>query len=239
MDRRLVVLPTRSDVEEAVAAAVLVELANALRIRERAHLVVTGGTVGIGTLAAMARHPLVSSIDWALVHVWWGDERFVADGDPDRNDRQAVDAIFAGLPMPRENLHPFPSDRGQSVEQARTEFLDAHAEGFPEFDVVLNGIGPDGHVASLFPGFEHGSDDELVIAVRNSPKLPPERLSFTFTVLNNARKVWIVAAGTDKADAIRRLMSDAGVASTPACGLRGQVDTTVWVDAAAASELDS
>lgn len=236
MERRFVVLPTRAELESRVAAELWRGINSAIESRGRADVVVTGGTVGIGILAALRHLGAATTVEWPRVHVWWGDERFVPAGDPDRNDKQATDALLAHVTIPAENLHTFPADTGQSVEAARDDFLGHYASGFPLFDVALNGIGPDGHAASLFPGRDRG-DSEEVIAVRDSPKLPPERLSFTLRVLNNARNVWIVASGADKADAIKRIAEDSPASVTPAAALRGREDTVVWLDADAASLL--
>jgi len=204
--------------------------------RGRADIVVTGGTVGIGTLAALARSPLVSEIEWTRVHVWWGDERFVPAGHAERNEQQARDALFSRIAIPTENLHTFPADHGQTVGDARDEFLAEHRDGFPAFDVVLSGIGPDGHTASLFPGLPHGEGED-VIAVAHSPKPPAERMSFTFDALNRGQRVWIVASGADKAAAVARIVADAPQTETPATALCGVVETVVWVDAEAASDI--
>lgn len=236
MTRRFVVLPTRSDVEVRVADQLLNEIELALSSRGRADVVVTGGTVGIGVLAAVLRNHRVHDVDWAQVHVWWGDERFVPDGHADRNDRQAHEALLDHIAIPVGNLHPFPTDSGQSIETARDTFLTDNPDGFPQIDVALNGIGPDGHAASLFPGRDHGDSDD-VIAVRDSPKPPADRLSFTFGVLNRSRHVWIVASGADKADAVRRIAENSPTSITPAAGLSGVTDTVVWVDADAAALL--
>jgi 6-phosphogluconolactonase len=205
----------------------------AIAERNRADVIVTGGTVGIGTLAAVRHARRVQDIDWARVHIWWGDERFVTEGHADRNDQQARAALLNHIDIPDDNLHPFPSDHGQSVTQARDDFLSQYPDGFPAFDIALNGIGPDGHAASLFPGRDHG-DSSYVIAVENSPKPPPERLSFTFRILNSARHVWIVASGSDKAEAIGRIAQDAPEEVTPAAALKGQMETVVWLDSDAA-----
>lgn len=236
MTRRFVVLPTRSDVEVRVADQLLTEILLAVASHGRADLVVTGGTVGIGVLAAVSRNHRAHDVDWSRVHVWWGDERFVPVGHADRNDHQAQDALFDHIAIPVQNLHPFPNDVGQSVETARDEFLAEYPDGFPQFDVALNGIGPDGHTASLFPGRDHG-ESVSVIAVRDSPKPPAERLSFTLGVLNRSRHVWIVASGADKAHAIRRIAENSPTSDTPAAGLSGAVDTVVWLDADAAALL--
>lgn len=236
MSRRLVVLPTREAVEQRVAEELCSVIDAAIASRGRADIVITGGTVGTGTLVALREVSTRRGIDWPRVHVWWGDERFVAPGHDDRNERQAREAVFSHVDIPAANLHVFPADIGQTIEVARDAFLAENSGGFPHFDVVLNGIGPDGHVASLFAGRDHG-DGEQVIAVTNSPKPPPQRLTFTFEVLNRCDHMWIVAAGDDKADAVERLMSNAPVSETPATGLRGTAETVVWVDASAAAKV--
>ena len=240
MNRRLEVLDTRSALEERVADELLTVIEDATFARGRADVVVTGGTVGIGILAAMARSARSTTTRWTLVHVWWGDERYVQAGDPDRNEGQANDALFVHVDIPARNLHRFPADDGTSIADARHRFrahLVEELGDHPRFDVVLNGIGPDGHVASLFPGLPHGREGDLVIAVENSPKPPPHRLSLTAEALNGGRRVWIVAAGEDKADAIARLMADSPASETPATALAGIEETTVWVDRAAAGLL--
>jgi len=236
MSRRLEVLPTRTAVEDRVAIELLDAIESALAARGHADIVVTGGTVGIGVLAAVSRSPRASAVDWARVHVWWGDERFVPAEHLERNERQAREALFSHIDIPNTNLHPFPADHGQTLSDARDEFLAENVDGFPEFDVVLNGIGPDGHAASLFPGLPHGEGEDI-IAVENSPKPPAQRLSFTFDALNRGLRVWIVASGADKAAAVARILADSPESETPAAALSGVVETVVWVDADAASAI--
>jgi 6-phosphogluconolactonase len=238
--RKLEVLDDRAAVERIVATALLDAIADATFARGRADIVITGGTVGIGTLAQVARIAEHRDIAWHLVHLWWGDERFVPTGDPDRNEGQAATALIDHIAIPERNVHAFPADDGQGIGAARDAFrseVRTELGEHPRFDVVLNGIGPDGHVASLFPGLPHGELGDLVIALENSPKPPPARLSFTFEALNGGRRVWIVAAGDDKADAIARLMSGSPVDVTPASGLHGTDETVVFIDRAAASAL--
>ena len=237
---RIEVFATRADVENAVAADVLTELTHVISNRGRADIVLTGGTVGIGSLAAIAAHPNRDTVDWSAVRVWWGDERFVPTGDPDRNELQATAALLTHIPLSPANVFRFPAADGLSVEAARDRFdavLRTAFDGDPLFDVVLNGIGPDGHVASLFPGRDHGASGDLVISVEDSPKPPPTRLSLTFAALNRGSKVWIVAAGTDKADAIGRLIEGAPEAEIPATALKGTVETALYVDEAAAASI--
>lgn len=238
---RVVTLPDRSAVEAAVATDVLIELARAIAENGRADIVLTGGTVGIGSLAAIAHHPDRDEVDWREVRFWWGDERFVPTSDPDRNEGQATDALLGKLPLTLSHVFRFPAADGITLESARDRFEQTIRDEFlgePRFDVVLCGIGPDGHVASLFPGREHGDGSRFVIAVDDSPKPPPRRLSMTFEALNRGNRVWIVCAGTDKADAIRRLMRGAPVSEIPATGLHGRIETALYIDDAASALID-
>lgn len=234
--RKLVVEETRDLLVRRVANDFITVVSLAVENADRADVVLTGGSVGIDVLNAVRNSPLVDSIDWSKVRVWWGDERFVEAGHEDRNDAQAMEALLDSVPLDPRNVHPFPAAQGQSLTQARDNFvgtLDREFHGRPHFDVVLNGIGPDGHVASLFPGLPHGNPGEFVVAVDDSPKPPPMRLSLTFAALNAGEQVWIVAAGSDKAGAIHALMNDGEADGVPAVFLDGTRETRVYVDSLA------
>lgn len=237
MNRRVLVLPDADAVAQTTAARLLTAVADALTMQARAHIVVTGGTVGIATLAAVAASPLRESIDWTSVHVWWGDERFVAAGDPDRNEGQAQDALLRHVPLPEENIHRMgDSDTFPSAEAAAAAYhAEIAAHGNPQWDVLLLGLGPDGHVASLFPqhaGFTHGA--ATVLAVHDSPKPPPTRVSLGMVAIDRARQVWVVAAGDGKAEAVRDCL--AGNQSYPGAVVHG-TEATLWIiDSAAAAK---
>lgn len=237
--RKLVVEETRDLLVRRIANDFITVLSLAVAKSDRADVVLTGGSVGIDVLKAVRNSPLVDSIDWSKVSIWWGDERFVEAGHEDRNDAQAMDALLDSLPLDPRNVHPFPAAHGQSLAQARDDFaekLDREFDGRPHFDVLLNGIGPDGHVASLFPGLPHGNPGEFVVAVDDSPKPPSMRLSLTFAALNAGEQVWIVAAGSDKADAIHALMNGGDASSVPAVLLEGTRETRVYVDSLAGAK---
>lgn len=237
--RKLVVEETRDLLVRRIANDFITVLSLAVAKSDRADVVLTGGSVGIDVLKAVRNSPLVDSIDWSKVSIWWGDERFVEAGHEDRNDAQAMDALLDSLPLDPRNVHPFPAAHGQSLVQARDDFagtLDREFDGRPHFDVLLNGIGPDGHVASLFPGLPHGNPGEFVVAVDDSPKPPSMRLSLTFAALNAGEQVWIVAAGSDKADAIHALMNGGDASSVPAVLLEGTRETRVYVDSLAGAK---
>jgi 6-phosphogluconolactonase len=224
-------------VAQAAAQAVVGKLAQLLDAQPLAHLVVTGGTVGILTLAKLAE--IESSVDWARVHIWWGDERFVEKASSDRNAVQARDAWLAKASVPSANIHEFPaSDEGLTLDQAAAAFAAEVASytpqnsSLPVFDIVLLGMGPDGHVASLFPGSQAFSSAPIVIAEHNSPKPPPQRLSFTYGVINAATEVWFTVAGADKASAVTAVFND-NDCDLPAAKIAASSKTVWFVDKAA------
>ena len=236
--RSVVIYADQQAVADATAARLGVTVSDVLAARGVAHLVLTGGTVGIGLLASLAASPLASLIDWTSVHVWWGDERFVSAGDPDRNEGQAQEALLGRVPIPEENIHRVgSSDAFASAEDAAAAYaLKITTQGTPVWDVVMLGMGPDGHVASLFPAHPVYAAAYVAsaIAVHDSPKPPPIRISLSLASINCAREVWIVAAGATKADAVARGL--AGDTELPVAAVAG-TERTLWLIDAAASTL--
>ena len=248
MNRQVVVHPDASTLVEATAARLLVALLDLQSVRRPVHLVLTGGTVGIDVLRAVAAGPLCPAVDWSGVHLWWGDERLLPDGDPERNEVQARAALIdpLGDALPAANVHAVPAlgpaapDGETAAARYVAELAAYAAEGAraPRFDVLLLGLGPDGHVASLFPGRDTLAEaHQLVVAEHHSPKPPPERVSMTFPLITSAREVWLVAAGGQKAAAVASALSGAPVTTTPAAGAQG-TERTLWlIDAAAAADV--
>lgn len=236
----------------AVAVAVADELcrrvADAVAARGEAHVVLTGGSMGEAVMTELATRARSGDLDeqvWRATHLWWGDERFVPSGDEDRNDAQADAAGLGDLPVLKKHVHRVPSGTGAvRLEAAAARYAaDLAAEALrgagpaevpvPRFDVVMLGVGPDGHVASLFP--DHPALAEQVrttVAVDDSPKPPPHRVSLTLPAINAARAVWLVVAGADKAEAVRVSLDDGPL---PAARVAGTGETVWWVDEAAAS----
>ena len=233
-----------AQVAATAAAAAIDVLAAAIDARGEAHIMLTGGTVGIATIAAIGKDPKVGSIDWQKVHFWWGDERFVAPDSPDRNALQAKQALLDSISTDPFKVHEFPStaEFGGDLDEAAAGFaaeLAAVAPGTerqPRFDVVFMGMGPDGHVASLFPGKDAPAAGLTVIAEHDSPKPPPQRLSFTYEVLNAVESIWFLVAGADKADAAAAALGDSG-STLPAARVKGTRETVWFIDQAAASKL--
>lgn len=222
---------------QAVAARLITRLTDVQTERGTASVVLTGGTIGIATLAAVAASPARDAVDWRAVDVWWGDERFVPADSPDRNEKQAREALLDVLDLDPERVHPMPaSDSGLSPEEAADRYAAALGSGV-EFDVLMLGMGPDSHVASLFPGHPALHEkDRLVVAVHDSPKPPPTRVSLTFPAIQAAREVWVIASGAEKAPAVRVGLTCDHL-EAPAAGARGVERTLFLVDRAAAAEI--
>ncbi|WP_433423080.1 6-phosphogluconolactonase [Microtetraspora malaysiensis] len=232
---------------QAVAARLITRLADTQAARGSAHLVLTGGTVGIATLAALAGSKARDAIDWRALDVWWGDERFLPAGDPERNETGARTALLDHVDVDPARVHAMPAaDSGLTAEEA-AEVYAAELEKasrpedhgpVPSFDVLLLGMGPDSHVASLFPGQPALYEEErAVVAVHGAPKPPPTRLSLTLPAIKAAREVWIVAAGAEKAQAVHLALSGAGPIQVPAAGARGSRRTLFLLDRAAAGKI--
>jgi 6-phosphogluconolactonase len=231
--------PDAESLATAVAGELLTRLADAQSAGHEPQIALTGGTIAEALHRELARLSPGSDVDWSRVVVWWGDERFVPADDPDRNAVQARRAFLDEVGA--THVHELPSsDSDDDVHAAASAFEEVVREhGAGEFEVVMLGIGPDGHVASLFPGFPQLEvDDRIVVGVTDSPKPPPQRISFTFAALNRSRSVWVIASGEGKADAVAAALADTGsVTDTPARGVHGLADTTYFLDRAAASRL--
>jgi 6-phosphogluconolactonase len=232
----------------AVAARFVTRLVDVQSTGKVAQVVLTGGRVAAAVYRAVTESPARTAIDWQRVEFWWGDERFLPDGDPERNETQARDALLAHVDVDPARVHPMAADAGQGPEAAAAAYAEELAaaagpddrDGVPTFDVLMLGVGPDGHVASLFP--EHPELrvlDRAAVAVHDSPKPPPTRVSLTFPALNRAHEVWFVVSGEDKAKAVRLALSDTGRLQIPAAGVKG-LNRTLWLlDEASAQEIPS
>ena len=208
-------------------------------------VVLTGGGIADRIHAAVAQSLARQEVDWSRVELWWGDERFLPAGDPDRNETQARKALLDQMDLDPSRVHPMAASdvADNDPDRGAEEYVHALAAAAPRrpdqamFDVVMLGVGPDGHVASLFPGQPALHDTRQVCAVRDSPKPPSTRITLTMPVLKQAREVWFVVAGEDKAEAVHRALNDAEPEQTPAAGPRGTQRTLWLLDSAAASQL--
>ena len=206
-------------------------------------IVLTGGTAGIGLLdrlsARQTGHSQQNSIDWSRMHVFFGDERNVPRHHPDSNEGQAADALLDSVGIPPDRVHGYGLD-GSSMEgavNAYTRLLDRVA---PDgFDLHLLGMGGEGHINSLFP-YSVGLRDDApaVLAVHDSPKPPPERVTLTLPAIRNSQRVWFLVSGSEKATAASRLVQGTQSTSWPAAGARGKKETLLFVTSDAAALLD-
>ena len=233
---------------KAVAARLVTRLVDAAAARGTASLVLTGGGIGTAVLAELAAAQARDAVDWRHLDVWWGDERFVPSGDKERNETGARAALLDHVDVDPARVHPMPPSDGPDGDDpdaaaARyatwlTEAATPEDHGpVPSFDVLLLGIGPEGHIASLFPGMPALYDERSVVAVRNSPKPPPTRLSLTLPSINAAKEVWILASGKEKAGAVALALSGAGPVQVPAAGAHGRQRTLFLLDSDAAGQL--
>ncbi|QZH59030.1 6-phosphogluconolactonase [Mycolicibacterium farcinogenes] len=231
------IIETYAGAEELAAAAsarLVGAITSAIAARGAADIVLTGGTVGI----AMLRHVAGAEIEWSNVRLYWGDDRFVPQGDAERNDQQAYDALLEGVNIPPANVHRMATSDGEFGD-AIDDAAAAYAEQLPaQFDVHLLGMGGEGHINSLFPDTPAVREaTRLVVAVTDSPKPPPRRISLTLPAIRQSREVWLVVSGEAKADAVAAAIGGADPVDVPAAGAIGQ-EKTVWLlDEAAAGKL--
>jgi 6-phosphogluconolactonase len=245
----VVVHPDADALAEAVAARLITRLADVQAARGGASVVLTGGGVGTASLAAIARSPARSALDWGRLEVWWGDERFLPSGHADRNETQARAALLDQVPVRADTVHPMPASDAADVRGDPEVAADLYRAALaasarpenhsrvPAFDVLLLGVGPDAHVASLFPDQPALYETRPVVAVHGAPKPPPTRLTLTLPAIRTAQEVWLVVAGEDKAAAVRMALSGGGEVQVPAAGARGRHRTLWLLDRPAASAL--
>ncbi|MFD7165562.1 6-phosphogluconolactonase [Streptomyces violascens] len=246
---QLVVHHDKELMAQAAAARLITKVVDAQAARGSASVVLTGGRNGNGLLAALASSPARDAIDWSRLDLWWGDERFVPEDDPERNYTQARAALLDAVPLDPKRVHAMPAAGGaygQDADAAAAAYAAELADAagpedhgpVPTFDVLMLGVGPDTHVASLFPELPAVRETErTVVGVHGAPKPPPTRISLTLPAIRAAREVWLLAAGEDKAHAAAIALSGAGEVQAPAAGAYGRARTLWLLDAAAASQL--
>ncbi len=192
----------KADAVEAIAAAqdyIAIAARNAIAQRHAFRMVLAGGE----TPRRLYERIASTDSDWTYWHIYFGDERCVPAQDAQRNSVMAERAWLSGSAIPRSQVHPIPAELGPAAAAAA---YSRELEPAGEFDLVLLGLGEDGHTASLFPGRDWGPrpQDPAVLAVRNAPKPPPDRVSLSAWRLSFTRSVVVLVAGESKQDAVRR-----------------------------------
>ncbi|MCY7413351.1 MAG: 6-phosphogluconolactonase, partial [Salinibacterium sp.] len=182
-ERRVIVHPDKETLCASVAARFITKVVDLIHEFGEASIVLSGGSVGIAVLSAINASPARDTVDWSRVNIWWGDERWLPSGDPERNEVQARAALLDHVSLDPARVHAFAaSDQGLELDDASAAYaaeIRDHAPKnatLPHFDITFLGLGADAHVASLFPERGGVRETELaVISVRNSPKPPSER----------------------------------------------------------------
>ncbi|WP_020497830.1 6-phosphogluconolactonase [Sciscionella marina] len=249
MKPQLLAHTNREQLAAAAAARLVTRIVDVQSARDNAAVVLTGGGAGIAVLEHVRDSPARDAVDWAKLDIYWGDERFLPEGDPERNATQAFGALLDHVPVDPERVHVMaPSDGafGDDPEAAAADYARILAENatpedhgaVPRFDVLMLGVGPEGHVASVFPESPAVYETEQsVVAVRNCPKPPPTRISLTLPAIRHAEEVWIVTDGAGKAPAVAMALAGAGEVQLPAAGALGTHRTLWLTDTKAAGKI--
>lgn len=211
------------ELAEEVTAQILLAIENGLLAKGEFHLVLTGGTLGVQISQALVAAFNGAPELYKGLHIWFSDERFVNLNSSERNAAPLHGTLTNTNVVVHESLAP---DSPATIEDAVRDYEEA-LRGVT-IDLNILGVGPDGHVASLFPGVADLDDQRDIFAITDSPKPPASRISFTMKFLNQAEEIWIVAAGASKADAVAKIIE--GDLSIPASYVSAQVRTRLIVD---------
>ena len=215
---RVTVFPSAAALAEGVAELFAERAAEAVAERGRFRVLLAGGETPLAAYRRLAAAPWAELVPWSAADLFFGDERAVGECDGARNDAAVRDALLLHVPVPPENVHPIPAlapDAAERYEALLRARLGARAPAIPVLDLVLLGLGEDGHTASLFPGQPAAEEGvRLVVRVDGAPKPPPSRVTVTLPLLNAARAALFVVSGAAKRDALARVLG--GDASLPA-----------------------
>jgi 6-phosphogluconolactonase len=233
----------------AAAARLITRIVDIQSASGSASLVLTGGGIVIAALRRLANTQSAAAVDWRRLDIYWGDERFLPHGHPERNETQAREALLDHVGVDPARVHPMGASDGPwgddpDAAAAAYEDLLMHSRRpedrgpAPSFDICCLGVGDDGHVASVFPGSPAVYETErAVIGVRGSPKPPPTRITLTLPAIRCAVEVWLTVSDSEKAAAVTMALSGAGEVQLPAAGATGRRRTLWLLDRAAAAKL--
>jgi 6-phosphogluconolactonase len=241
IDSEIVVLPDAEALAQEAARRFAALAGEAVASRGRFSVALSGGSTPGVLYRLLAEEPQRSSIAWKQVHLFWGDERCVPPDHPESNYRLAHETLIAHVSIPPQNVHRL---RGELEPAAAARSYERELQDFfcgpkPRFDLVLLGIGSDGHTASLFPRSEALAETgRLAVAVTaHYGDRPAERVTLTLPAINSARQVWFLVSGVAKAEIVQRVLEDADP-HLPARLVRPAAGQLTWLlDAAAAGCL--
>ena len=210
----------------------------AVAARGRFSVALSGGSSPKKLYELLASPAYRERVPWAETFFFFGDERNVPSTDPDSNEGQAREALLGPVGVPEDNIHGF--DLGAiSMEHAAQAYEGEIREFAPEgFDLHLLGMGPEGHINSIFPHSEAVYETEdFAVPVHDSPKPPAERVTLTYPAVNRSQRVWLLVSGEQKAEAAAQLVAGAAAEDWPAAGAHGTEETVLFLTDDAAEEL--
>jgi 6-phosphogluconolactonase len=239
-------LTTPQDLFQAAAEEVIRAATDAIAQRGRFTIALSGGSTPKNLYTLIAANAS-TSLPWDRMFFFWGDERHVPPDDPDSNYRMAKEALLSKVPIPPANVFPVPAGMqdaaaaAEAYEQTVQKFFALSAGELPRFDLILLGMGPDGHTASLFPETAALQERSRLVVANWVEKLKTSRITFTLPVLNSARCVAFLVSGTDKAAALHEVLEgDAPAEKYPAKLVQPGDGKLIWfLDRASASQLSS
>ncbi|MFQ5776545.1 MAG: 6-phosphogluconolactonase [Terriglobia bacterium] len=236
----LVVCPDLESLSREAAQRLATAAANRSTRAAPFRVALAGGSTPRQLYTLLASEEFRTRIPWQQMHFFWGDERLVPKDHPQSNYRMAVESLLKHVPVPGENIHPVPTQASLdgsalAYEQTlRTHFN--QRRGVPAFDLILLGLGADGHTASLFPHAATLEEKERLVVAHNPPTVPLARVTFTLPLLNKAQRIFFLVAGEEKAAALHQVVE--GGERLPAQRVAPRKGELVWlVDVAAASQL--
>lgn len=239
MNKIVEVLPDKAALIERSLAVVLSKMHTAIQQSDRCTIALAGG----GTPKPLYEEIASQDLPWDKIHVFWGDERYVPPDHPDSNQGMARQAWLDNVPIPEVNIHPMPTDGANPAADAEKheahlrKFFKSAAREFPQFDIILLGIGDDAHTASLFPHTDALQVQDHLVTVGNKDGQP--RITFTASLINHSRCVIFLVAGAGKRPALAQIFApDANPLTYPARLIQPQGELWWLLDESAGQELE-
>ncbi len=241
MGRAIHIFNNAEAVSRAAAELVVLAANQAIEARGLFNIALSGGSTPKRLYQHLASDAYKRQIDWQKVHIYFGDERNVPPEHPESNYRMAREAFLDQLPIPEQQIHRMQGER-EDLEKAAAEYaellkaLPTH-NGLPQFDLILLGMGDDGHTASLFPGTVALNEKSKMVIAQTVPQLNTRRITLSYPLINNARQVMLLVAGESKASRLEEVLVSAPEGRYPVQGIKPKGILNWLLDRSAASKL--
>ncbi len=244
MDPRLHISEDAERLAEEAARHWTLRALEAIEARGVFHACLSGGSTPKRLYQRLAEGELAKSLDWSRIHLWFGDERCVPPDHPDSNYRMVHEALISHIAIPERNVHRIhgelsPEDAASRYARELVHHLPDRGDGLGRFDLLMLGMGDDGHTASLFPGTAALQEHERPAVAVYVPKLQSWRITITYPLIERAREIMLLVAGAAKADVVAQVLGGAPEAAEyPVARVRAPEGELVWwLDRAAAARL--